>query len=345
MGELATDQTATLAAFKASCAEEGLLAPREGLQDGDVSDGINDDSTLLRYLEARKMDSTSALEQFQEATKFHTEKHILRLYDLVSLEDYEETRKMYPHWTGRRDRRGQPILVFDIAHWGSSTIAAWQKTRQTPCHIDFSSTASVNPAMIQRAAIHFDTVTRFVLPLCSALRDRPDPETPITKAVYILDASSLGIKQSWDLRDVIRDISSLLTTCYPETIDKIFVGNAPFYFPKIWAFLKNFVDPVTAEKLVITRSADAYATMLTQMDHDEIPSPFGGGFKFTTGMLPDLDEALRQALQWSSGSNEGLPRGPIKWMEDEQGRRRAVATGRIDDQQRTEEVAVLRVQA
>ena len=46
MGELAIHPTATLAAFKASCAAEGLLAPREGLQDGDVADGIYDDATL-----------------------------------------------------------------------------------------------------------------------------------------------------------------------------------------------------------------------------------------------------------------------------------------------------------
>ncbi|PWY67089.1 CRAL/TRIO domain-containing protein [Aspergillus sclerotioniger CBS 115572] len=342
MGELATDQTAVLAAFKASCTAEGLLAPREGLQDGDVPDGINDDATLLRYLDARKMDPEAALQQFQEATKFHTEKHVLQLYDRISLENYEETRKMYPHWTGQRDRQGQPILMFDIAHWDSSTIATWQKTRQIPCNSDVASTA-INPVMIQRAAIHFDTITRFVLPLCSAMADRPDPATPITKAVYIVDASSLGIKQSWDVRDVARDISGLLTTCYPETIDRIFVGNAPFYFPRIWAFMKHFVDPVTAEKLVITKSADAYDTMLKHVDHDKIPSQFGGGFKFTTGMLPELDEGIRQALQWTNLSKEGLPPGPIKWMEDAEGRRRAVATGRVDDMQRTEEIAILRV--
>ncbi|RAK95858.1 SEC14 family lipid-binding protein [Aspergillus ibericus CBS 121593] len=341
MGELAIDQTAIRAAFKASCADAGLLGPREGLQAGDVCDGINDDATLRRYLAARQMDAASALAQFQEATQFHAEKHILRLYDLISVDDYEETRKMYPHWTGRRDRQGQPILMFDLAHWNSSTIAAWQKTRQIPCQTDVSSAAPVNPAMIQRAAIYFDTITRFVLPLCSARTDRPDPATPVTKAVYIVDATSLGIKQAWDVRDVVRDISALLTTCYPETIDKIFVGNAPFYFPKIWAFLKNFIDPVTAEKLVITKSGDVYETLLKGMDHDVIPSQFGGGFQFTTGMLPDLDEGIRQGLQWTDSSKEGLPPGPIKWREDGEGRR-AVATGSIDGQQRTEAVAVLR---
>ena len=122
------------------------------------------------------------------------------------------------------------------------------------------------------------------------------------------------------------------------------MGNAPFYFPRIWAFMKNFVDPVTAEKLVITRPGDVYDTLLTQIDHDQIPAQFGGGFKFTTGMLPALDEGIRQALQWTSSSTEELPRGPIKWMDDAEGKRRAVATGCVGDVQRTEEIAVLSVQ-
>lgn len=47
MGELTTDQSTALETFKGLCAAEGLLARREGLQAGDVEDGITDDTTLL----------------------------------------------------------------------------------------------------------------------------------------------------------------------------------------------------------------------------------------------------------------------------------------------------------
>lgn len=81
------------------------------------------------------------------------------------------------------------------------------------------------PDMEQRAAIHFDSLTRFVLPLCTAMSDRPDPTIPVTKSIYIVDASAISLKQAWDLRDFARDISWILSTCYPETIDRIIVSN------------------------------------------------------------------------------------------------------------------------
>ncbi|PWY72596.1 CRAL/TRIO domain protein [Aspergillus eucalypticola CBS 122712] len=343
MEELAPDQSTVLEDFKSYCSTEGLLGRREGLQAGDVEDGITDNTTLLRYLEARRRDPKDALKQWQEASKFQADRQVLRLYDLISVEDYEATRKLYPHWTGRRDRRGRPILALDVAHLNASTMAAWRKTRSISRQTEMILPNPIIPDMEQRAAIHFDSLTRFVLPLCTAMSDRPDPTIPVTKSIYIVDASAISLKQAWDLRDFARDISWILSTCYPETIDRIIVGNAPFYFAKIWAFMKNFVDPITADKLVITRPADAYATMAEYMEHKDIPSQFGGGFQFTNGMLPDLDEGIWQALQWTISSKEAFPQGPLKWTEDENGQRRAVATGSIDSRQRCEEVAILPV--
>lgn len=50
--------------------------------------------TIRRFLQACKMNHTDALEQFQKATKFHTEKKAIPLYDLISVDDYEDTRKL-----------------------------------------------------------------------------------------------------------------------------------------------------------------------------------------------------------------------------------------------------------
>lgn len=47
MGELAPDQSTALEIFKGCCSAEGLLGHREGLQAGDVEDGITDNTTLL----------------------------------------------------------------------------------------------------------------------------------------------------------------------------------------------------------------------------------------------------------------------------------------------------------
>ena len=50
--------------------------------------------TSRRFLQARRMNHAEALEQFQKATEFHTDRKALHLYDLISVDDYEDTRKL-----------------------------------------------------------------------------------------------------------------------------------------------------------------------------------------------------------------------------------------------------------
>ncbi|GIK00963.1 hypothetical protein Aspvir_004993 [Aspergillus viridinutans] len=110
------------------------------------------------------------------------------------------------------------------------------------------------------------------------MRDRPLPLEPVTKAICLVDTSSIYLHQVWNLRDLAQDISGMVATCYPETIDRILVCNPPLYFAKIWSLLKNFVDPVTAEKIVMLNSTDAYSTLNKYIHHDDIPAQFGGAF-------------------------------------------------------------------
>ena len=79
---------------------------------------------------------------------------------------------------------------------------------------------------LQRACVVHDGLTRFVLPLCSAMPDRPNPTVPVTSAVYLADISELGLRQGWDLRSYAQDISKLLALCYPELIDRVFVRRS-----------------------------------------------------------------------------------------------------------------------
>jgi hypothetical protein len=44
-------------------------------------------------------------------------------------------------------------------------------------------------------------------------------------AVYLVDVSSFGLKQAWDLRTYAQDISKLLAMSYPEVVDTVFVST------------------------------------------------------------------------------------------------------------------------
>ena len=118
------------------------------------------------------------------------------------------------------------------------------------------------------------------------------------------------------------------------------VCNAPSYFSRMWSFLKKFVDPVTTNKIAVLKSADVYGTLNQYISHDNIPTQFGGGFRFSNGMLPDLCPAIQQALHWSNPSSKTLPPGPIKWKENGHGRI-VIATGTANGVQRATEFALL----
>ena len=73
-----------------------------------------DDSTLLRFLRARRFDLPSTIEQFSSTEKWRKDTHIEELYDGYDVEKYVIATKMFPSWTGRRDRDGYPFYVFKV---------------------------------------------------------------------------------------------------------------------------------------------------------------------------------------------------------------------------------------
>ncbi len=81
-----------------------------------------------------------------------------------------------------------------------------------------------SPSRMLRLFALYENLTRFVMPLCSAVPTRPNPETPVDQSNNIVDISKVGLKQFWDLRNHMQDASTLATAHYPETLDRIFVS-------------------------------------------------------------------------------------------------------------------------
>jgi hypothetical protein len=115
--------------------------------------------------------------------------------------------------------------MFDLSCLDKKKLACWENTRQLATWSDSKSAKSLppKPDMLQLASVYHDSLTRMVLPLCSMMDDIPDLSTPITSSVYLVDASDLGLKQGWSLKSFAQNISWLLSTCYPETIKRVFV--------------------------------------------------------------------------------------------------------------------------
>ena len=70
----------------------------------------------------------------------------------------------------------------------------------------------------------YESLLRYILPLCTSLEDRPNPEVPVTNSNNIVDIHGVGLKQFWNLKNHMQESSMLATSHYPETLDRIFVS-------------------------------------------------------------------------------------------------------------------------
>ncbi|KAJ5241644.1 uncharacterized protein N7469_003235 [Penicillium citrinum] len=327
-------------AFLRLCADKGLSSRPQGIADCDRCDGLSDSSTLLRFLTARKNDPNAALGQLQQSVDFRQDRDILRLYDVVDTEDFEQARRFYPHWTGRRNKEGLPICYFDISQLHKTALHSWEESRKSAgwSFSEFEAGGCPKPDMLQMASVFHDSLVRFVLPLCTMMPDRCHPSTPISSSIYLVDASELGLKQGWNLKSFAQEISWLLSTCYPETILKVFVCNAPSYFATVWKYLKKWVDPSTAEKIEVLNPNEVSDVLKQHIDNANIPTAFGGAFEFTHGSLPAPDQNILDRLSWES-SHQTLPSGPLKFSQGIDGKLTAVAVGALQGAKRNDIIA------
>lgn len=87
------ENDASFQAFIRLCADKGLSSRPRGIEDCDRCDGLSDFTTLLRFLIARKNDPKAAVGQLQQSVDFRQDRDILRLYDVVDTEDFEQARR------------------------------------------------------------------------------------------------------------------------------------------------------------------------------------------------------------------------------------------------------------
>lgn len=220
LGHLTSSEEEALQQFKALVQEKGIFPPKT-TQEGKPY-GIDDDAMLLRFLRARRFQVDDAYTQLKETIDWRNANEINTLYDTIDLKEYNETRQLYPQWTGRRDRRGIPLYVYEIKHLNSKTMAAYEKSA-AKTSTQAKGDGKTSSKLLRLFAL-YENLTRFTLPLASLLTDRDYPETPITQSNNIVDIAGVGLKQFWNLRTHMQEASQLATAHYPETLDRIFVG-------------------------------------------------------------------------------------------------------------------------
>ncbi|KAJ5223644.1 hypothetical protein N7468_008186 [Penicillium chermesinum] len=312
---LTPEQEKKLVEFKKVSAERGYYTPAVEQAEGvEAKDASHDDATMLRFLRARRFDVEGAWGQFKDTEDWRKENKIESLYANIGIDSYEAARRMYPQWTGRRDRRGIPVYVFEIRHLNSKEMAAYNSTVSHSAPETHKS--STVPARLLNLFALYENLLRFVMPLCSSL-SRPNPETPIVTSTNIVDVSGVGLKQFWNLKGHMQDASVLATAHYPETLDRIFIVGAPSFFPTVWGWVKRWFDPVTTSKIFILSAAEVNPTLTSFMEPTSIPKQYGGDLEWQWGDMPNLDSEAEEKLAGvARGEKKELLKGPMVFNGD-----------------------------
>lgn len=341
---LTPEQEEKLQEFKALCAERKYYTPAVEQADGvEAKPASQDDATLLRFLRARKFDVEGAWAQFKDTEDWRKDNAIEKLYENISVDSYEAARRMYPQWTGRRDRRGIPVYVFQIRHLDNKAVAAYNSTMTSGTPETHKS--STVPARLLNLFALYENLLRFVMPLASAL-PRPNPETPIVASTNIVDVSGVGLKQFWNLKSHMQDASVLATAHYPETLDRIFIIGAPSFFPTVWGWIKRWFDPGTTSKIFILSAAEVEPTLTSFMEPSSIPKSYGGKLDWSWGDMPNLDDPSRELLRSieqplaDGQTRKDILKGPVLFNGDH-----LQVLGTVDGKERREVVSIPKTQA
>ncbi|KAJ5851535.1 uncharacterized protein N7529_010920 [Penicillium soppii] len=339
---LTPEQESSLQEFKTLCAERKYYTPAVEQADG-ATTASHDDATLLRFLRARKFDVEGAWTQFKDTEDWRKDNAIEALYENIGVDSYEAARRMYPQWTGRRDRRGIPIYVFEIRHLDNKAVAAYNSTMTNGTPETHKS--STVPARLLNLFALYENLLRFVMPLSTAL-PRPNPETPIVTSTNIVDVSGVGLKQFWNLKSHMQDASVLATAHYPETLDRIFIIGAPSFFPTVWGWIKRWFDPGTTSKIFILSAAEVEPTLTSFMEPSSIPKQYGGQLDWTWGDMPNLDDPSRELLRGleqplaDGQTRKDILKGPVLFEGDH-----LKVLGTVDGKERREIIPVPKTQS
>ena len=98
-------------------------------------------------------------------------------------------------------------------------------------------------------------------------------------------------------------------------------------------------------KIFILSASTLTSTLEEYIDSDNIPKKYGGKLNYEYGMLPVLEPAIDDVLQWENPEiqhgQKTMPSGPIKWEKTPDGGMSAIAVGREQGVPRNRVVARL----
>jgi len=283
------------------------------------------DYDLLRFLRARKWDVPAAVIQFQDTCEWRLEHDIdafrqfapgpERLFSCKDL-DQETASKLFcdgverfPHLRLVKPREDEGAWLF----FGMAVAFGVDKLGR-PIHLQKSGLASHRFAQMysfagQNPCYKIITDGYVRLQEIQAARMQESSERlgkRVTQQVVIMDMKGLSFWPDPRAIAVFKEFLTVSQKYYPETLAIQFFLNTPPIFMAIWRLIKDWIDPVTANKMHLLGS-DYQSELLEYIHPDQLPIEYGGTNSFDVFDWPQNIDDYRRYYESCEKAAEKLP--------------------------------------
>ncbi|KAF8510072.1 CRAL-TRIO domain-containing protein [Hysterangium stoloniferum] len=210
-----------------------------------------DDWTLLRFLRARNFkvkETKTMLIKCQEWRKSVEGIGIDALYDEMDPFDYPGRETVFKYWPMWQHKQGRPFCVESL---GKIDLTALYQ--------------EVDPKIHWRSLlVTAESVVRELMPACAKVTGKS-----VDGMCIVIDLNGFGLRQFWQMKDLIRESFQFSQDYYPETMGRLILINAPATFTMIWAVAKPWLSQATISKVEILD------ILLEYVDAENLPSSLG----------------------------------------------------------------------
>ena len=128
---------------------------------------------------------------------------------------------------------------------------------------------------------------------------------PIESQIIVMNLMNLSYKLDTKALAAFKQTLVIDQNYYPERLHILFMINAPWFFTAMWAMIKPWVDPVTAEKIHIVGSN--YISVLREyIDDKYIPLEYGGSCEDFPWQWPKNNSDLLESMNYVPPENTAI---------------------------------------
>lgn len=225
-----------------------------GIEEGEVY-------ALCRWLRARKFVFLDVMKMVEEATKVQAEAKAAKFYpDPIEALGVDSAiyQAQYPQVYSGFAKNGSPVF---FSKTGVLNIDAVECITTVQNIVKYHWYVQLHD-YAKRLRAHKEA----------------DPNFNKFECFIIMDLANLTVGQlNSRTMTIIKEQSVIDSLCFPETMNKMFIINAPRFFTASWAIIKGWLDPRTANKVQVFSNRKIWEKeLLTYIDADQLASDYGG---------------------------------------------------------------------